>query len=258
MAQFTGKVALVTGGASGIGLASAERLRDEGASVVIADINEAGGKEAADGLGVDFQVLDVGDAAAWETTVEAVTERHGGLDIAYLNAGIPTYPATESGIREVDITSLDDAAYRRILGVNVDGVVFGVRAVTPALEARGGGSIVATASVAGLLGWAPDSIYTLTKHAVIGFVRGVAPQLQAKNITINAICPGGVDTPILGPGGGERTRTLGVRLMHPPQIADGVVQAIGSGKTGQAWVCLLDREHQIHEFARVQGFDLGG
>ncbi len=253
MGQLDGKVALVTGGASGIGRAAAERLRDEGAQVVIADLDSGAGSTMAVDLEIDFAELDVGDATAWAETVEGVTARHGGLDIAYLNAGIPTYPATEEGISEVDVATFSDEAYRRILGVNVDGVAFGVRAVVPALEARGGGAIVATASAAGLMGWAPDPIYTLTKHAVVGFVRALASQLSARNITINAICPGGVNTPILGPSSGDQLKQRGVRLMDPSQIADALVRVITSGKTGEAWVCLLEQDHQVHRFARIDG-----
>ena len=253
MRQLEGKVALVTGGASGIGRASAERLRDEGAQVVIADLDAGAGSAVAKDLGIDFAELDVGDAAAWAETVTGVTTRHGGLDIAYLNAGIATYPATEEGIVPVDVATFSDETYRRILGVNVDGVAFGVRAVIPALEARGGGAIVATASAAGLMGWAADPLYTLTKHAVVGFVRALASQLSARNITINAICPGGVDTPILGPRSGARLEQQGVRLMNPSQIADALVRVITTGKTGEAWVCLPDRDHEVHRFARVDG-----
>ena len=253
MGLLEGKVALVTGGASGIGRASAERLHDEGAQVVIADFDAGAGSAVAKELGIDFTELDVGDASAWAETVNGVTSRHGGLDIAYLNAGIPTYPATEEGIIEVDVATFSDEAYRRILGVNVDGVAFGVRAVVPALEARGGGAIVATASAAGLMGWAPDPIYTLTKHAVVGFVRALASQLSARNITINAICPGGVNTPILGPSSGDQLKQRGVRLMDPSQIADALVRVITSGKTGEAWVCMLEQDHQVHRFARIDG-----
>lgn len=254
MTQLSGKVALVTGGASGIGRATAKRLRDEGVRVAIADIDVARATQAARELEVHSLPLDVSDSAAWSAAVADVVERFGGLDIAFLNAGIPTYPANERGIVDVDLASFGDAEYRRILGVNVDGVAFGMRAVIPALAQRGGGAIVATASAAGLMGWAQDPLYTLTKHAVVGLVRAAAPQLAAHNITVNAICPGGVDTAILGPGLGPELQRQGM-LMEPSQIADAVVHAIASGKTGQAWVCALRHEHRIHSFARVEGLD---
>jgi len=214
MGQFDGKVALVTGAASGIGLATAERLSAEGAQVLLADIDEANGRPAAEKLGAEFARLDVGDPAEWAEVVAQLGARAGGLDIAYLNAGVTTYPATADGLADFDIATLDDAAYRRILAVNLDGVVFGARAVAPALVARGGGAIVATASVAGLIGFAPDPIYTATKHAVVGLVRALAPGLRARGITINAICPAGVATAILGPGIERLREAVRIRLIN--------------------------------------------
>ena len=138
------------------------------------------------GLGLQ---ADVGRPEAWPGIVDAVTARFGGVDLAHLNAGVTT--------GEADITKVTDDIYRRAVGVNVDGVVFGVRALVPALSARGGGAIVATASLAGLIGFSPDPIYCLTKHAVVGLVRSLVPQLAERQITINAVCPSIVDTPLI-------------------------------------------------------------
>lgn len=257
MAGLEGKVALITGAASGIGRATAERLAAEGAHVIAADIDEGNGKAIADKLGGEFLALDVADAARWDEVVSSITAKHGGLDIAYLNAGITTYPADEGGLAGFDIATMDLERYRRIMGVNLDGVVLGARAVVPALVARGGGAIVATASVAGLIGFSPDPIYTATKHAVVGLVRALAATLSGRNITINAICPGGVETNILGPHMKEAAEQGRMVLMPPSQIADAVFQAVTSGETGRAYVCLTGRDHQFYEFAPVEGLGFG-
>ena len=252
---FKDKVALVTGGGSGIGLATVERLRAEGASVVLADVDPAA-EATAQKLGAHFLELDVGDADAWRDVVDTITVQLGGLDIAFLNAGIMTQPATERGIRRIDLVNLPDADYRRVMSVNVDGVVFGIRAVVPLLEARGGGAIVTTASMAGLLAYPTDAIYSGTKHFVIGIVRSLAHILAKKAITINAVCPGGVATNIVGPPGvAETLREHGFELMEPSIIADAVVHAITEGGSGRAWMCQAGRQPERYEFAKVPGID---
>lgn len=186
--------------------------------------------------GVDVRSLDlatgfdVSDPAAWDR-VEAV-------DFAFLNAGVGG--------------SGDDlAGYRRMLGANVDGVVFGVRRMEQVM-ARGG-SIVATASLAGLMPMPADPIYTLTKHAVVGYVRAMAPHLAERGITINAICPGFVDTPIVVPELREWIEAEGIPLMGADQVADAVLVAARSSDTGQAWVVQPGREPLQYEFRGVPG-----
>ena len=260
MGRFDRKVALVTGAASGIGRATSERLSQEGAHVAVCDIDEVGGKTVAEACGGSFHRLDVSDPGAWTEAVAEISDRQGGLDFACLNAGIATLPPPDDGpiLAPFDITELSDEAYRRILGVNVDGVVFGARAVTPAIAARGGGAIIATASVAGLIGFPPDPIYTATKHAVIGLVRSLAPPLAARRIDVHAICPGIVDTNILGPGTAERARQRGIAVIDPAEIAAAVVAAIESKQTGGLWVCLADREPERYWFAPIPGLELPG
>ena len=189
MRSLSGKVAVVTGGGSGIGLATATHLTRAGVTVAIVDVDNASAQRVARELGGLGIQADVGHSEEWPGIVEQVTARFGGIDLAHLNAGVTT--------GEADITKLTDAIYRRAVGVNVDGVVFGVRALVPALSARGGGAIVATASLAGLIGFSPDPIYCLTKHAVVGLVRSLVPQLAEHKITINAVCPSLVDTPLI-------------------------------------------------------------
>lgn len=253
-AGFEDKVALITGGASGIGLATAKRLKSEGAAVVIADLDDARGKREAEQIGADFVHLDVSDSEAWRSVVADVSARHGGLDLAYLNAGVTTYPAAiETMIRPFDIADLPDENYRRIMGANLDGVVFGARAVVPAIEARGGGAIVATASCAGVIAFYPDPIYTATKHAVVGLVRSLAPSLEARGISCNAVLPGAVDTNILGEGFADRAREVGIAVIAPERIADAVVNAVTAGSTGQLWICVADRPPYPYEFREVDG-----
>ena len=254
-AGFENRIALVTGGGSGIGLATAQRLHAEGATVVVADLDAAAAERAA-AVGADFVQLDVGDRDAWSEAVAHVTAKHGGLDIAYLNAGIMTQPATERGITRIDLVNLPLEDYRRVMSVNVDGVVFGIQAVLPAIAERGGGAIVATSSLAGLLAYPTDSVYAGTKAFVIGVVRSLARLLAKQNLTINAVCPGGVITNIIGPPGtAERMAERGADLMDPSAIAEGVIQAITSGESGQAWMCQAGRDPERYAFGKVPGIE---
>jgi len=210
------ETALVTGGASGIGAAIVERLEADGAKVRVLDL--------ADGF-------DVSDSSAWEE-VEPV-------QLACLNAGV----LTGTG----DVRELSDAAYRRAVGTNVDGVVFGLRRMTRVMER--GSAIVVTASLAGLTTMYTDPIYAATKHFVVGLVRSAAFQLTERGITINAVCPAVVDTPMVGD---LRDRILGagIDLLTAEAIADAVVTAAQDGSTGQAWTCLPGRAPEKHEFHR--------
>jgi NAD(P)-dependent dehydrogenase (short-subunit alcohol dehydrogenase family) len=237
---LSGKVAVVTGGASGIGLATATRLANEGARLVIADLDEAGGKAAAADLDARFVRADVGAPRDWDAVVAEAHEAYGGLDLAYLNAGVTT--------QQPDITAVTDEQVRRVFGANVDGVIFGTRAVVPAIEQRGGGAIVATASLAGIIAFAPDPLYTATKHAVVGLVRSLAPQLAARRITINAVCPGVVDTPLVG-AARERLKEAGFPMIAPEEIAEAVVRCMtGKVESGECLVCQAGAEPQAHDF----------
>jgi NAD(P)-dependent dehydrogenase (short-subunit alcohol dehydrogenase family) len=238
---MNGKVALVTGGASGIGKAVVERLAAEGASVIVADLNDADGEKVAADAGGRFVHLDVSAADAWDALVAGIDK----LDIVHLNAGV----TTQNG----DLLTLTEQQYRRIMGANVDGVVYGARAVARSMANTGGGSIVCTASVAGLIGFSPDPIYTLTKHAVVGLVRALAQPLGVHGITINAVNPGIVETPLVGEQAAKFLREANVPMMYPSQIADAVVSAITSGQSGECWACTKQAGNAPHEFAPVKG-----
>jgi len=243
--SLEGKVAVVTGGASGIGLATAKRLAEAGASLVLVDIVEAAGEGIAAELGARFVAADVAEPLDWDRVVLAATESFGGIDLAFLNAGVVT--------PEADVTAISDAAYRRILRANVDGVFFGVRAVVPSIHARGGGAIVATSSMAGLISYSPDPVYAMTKHAVVGLVRALAPQLEAKRIRINAICPALVDTPLLSLEVRSLIDEAGFPLIAPASIAEAVIGRMTGSETGGAWVCQPGREATAYRFAGVPG-----
>ena len=214
------RTALVTGGASGIGAATVELLARDGVDVQILDIRDG---------------FDVGDPAAWESV--------GPVDFAFLNAGVAT--------GATDVSALTDELYRRALAANVDGVVFGVRRLARVMEP--GSAIVATASLAGLTAMPHDPIYTLTKHAVVGFVRSVAPQLSERGIRANVVCPGYADTPIVPSDLRTELEEQGLPLLAPERVAEAVLAAARSPETGQAWVVQPGREPLVYEFRGVPG-----
>lgn len=209
--------AIVTGGEGGLGRAIRARLALEGYDEI----------ESLD-LTTGF---DVTDPAAWETV--------GPVDLACLNAGVLT--------GESDVRALSDEQYRRAVSVNVDGVVFGVRRLAQVMQ---GGSIVVTASLAGLVGMPSDAIYSLTKHAVVGFVRSIAPHLEP--IRINAVCPGIADTRMID-GQRDAFAAAGFPLLAPEEVAAAVWRAATSGETGEAWFIQPGRESAPFRFPNVPG-----
>ena len=245
MDTLAGTVALVTGGASGIGLATARRLAAGGARVVVADIDEDLGQAAATAVGGAFVTLDVTDARAWDTVVDDVVATFGGLDIAHLNAGIAT--------GDNDPLTLSDGAYRRSVAVNLDGVVFGLRSCAPAMITSGGGAIVATASLGGLVPMPLDPVYCAVKHAVVAYVRSVAPLLHPRGVTVNVVCPGFTDTPLVHDELRGIIAGWGVPLMEVDVVAGAVEQIVLGGGTGQAWVCQPGRDPEPFHFGGVPG-----
>lgn len=238
------RVALITGGASGIGLAVAHSVTREDMRVVLADRDEAAGKAAASEVGGLFVRTDVGDPEQVRAAVEAARHEDGHLDLVVLNAGITT--------GETPIELLDLDRYRRIMAVNVDGVVFGVQAALPALEAARGGAIVVTASLSGLTPYPQDPVYSMTKHAVVGLTRSLAPPLAERRITINCVCPGFVSTMLID-AYRERFNRQGLPLLNPDEVASAVLAAARSGGSGQAWVCQPGRAAEPYRFRGVPG-----
>jgi NAD(P)-dependent dehydrogenase (short-subunit alcohol dehydrogenase family) len=239
MNAMHGKNALVTGGASGIGAETARLLAANGASVTIVDLQRASGagEQLATAIGGTFVAADVGDPDEWARIV--ATFDH--LEFVHLNAGV----VAGTDLFEI---SLDD--YRRMFCVNVDGVAFGVRAVVPKMQS---GSIVATASLAGIGPFADDPVYAATKHAVVGLVRSLAEPLRAKGITINCVCPGMTATGLLTADARSHIAATGLRIMQPVQVAEAVMACFAGEHTGGAWVVELGRELMPYNFRGVPG-----
>jgi NAD(P)-dependent dehydrogenase (short-subunit alcohol dehydrogenase family) len=241
MPQLDGKVAAVTGAASGNGRATAEALAAAGAHVVAVDVSETGAGEVAEALGGTAVAGDVSAPDTWAAVI-AATDALGGLDVVHLNAGLYGYTGS--------IEDLPDDVYERVMAANVGGVVLGTRATVPALRRRGGGAIVATASMAGLVPFAPNPLYTATKHAVTGFVRAMAPTLAADRITINAVCPGIVDTPMtVGAAGGIDPTELGIPLIPPSKIAAIVLDFVARTDTGRCVAIWAESDPVEWQFA---------
>jgi NAD(P)-dependent dehydrogenase (short-subunit alcohol dehydrogenase family) len=227
--------AFVTGGASGIGAATARLLAGEGYDVTVADLQDDLGEQVAEAVGGRFVHFDVADAAGWSGVLD-------GVDLVHLNAGVAT--------GERDLAKVSDEQYRRLMSTNLDGVVFGAREAARAMAGRGG-AIVATASVAGLLGFAPDPVYTAAKHAVVGLVRALGPALAPEGITVNAVCPGIVETGLIPPEMVGRLREAGVEVLDPATVAATVWAAATSGRTGECWTVLAGAEPRPFAFGVV-------
>lgn len=245
--QTENRVALVTGAGSGIGRAAAQRLAAHGMRVCVVDIDGDAARAVAGPLGGLALTCDVSDPDQVNAAFDRCGNEFGGVDLAFLNAGITIH---WSG----DIGSLDLADYRRSVGVNLDGVVYGVVAAVRAMRARPGvdRAILATASLAGLLPWHPDPVYALGKHGVIGLMRSVAPSLAGEGIAVHAICPGITETGVLGDRRPLIER-IGVPVMEPDAVADAVMAALTApmSETGACWVVQHGKPPTPMRFADV-------
>ena len=189
--RFANKVVVITGGASGIGLAAARRFHGEGAKVAIADLNDELGAAVVRELGSERCLYRHADVARWEDVealMQGAVEAFGGLDVVFNNAGVGSFAATP------DI-QIDE--WRRVIEIDLNGVFYGCRAAIPLMRERGGGAIVNTASISGLRGDFSFAAYNAAKGAVVNYTRAAAIDHAREGIRINAVCPGPVDTPLI-------------------------------------------------------------
>jgi NAD(P)-dependent dehydrogenase (short-subunit alcohol dehydrogenase family) len=208
--RLVGRVAVVTGGASGIGLATARRFASEGAQVVIGDVDPVAGKAAADAVDGTFVPVDVTSPEQVNGLFQTAVSRYGGLDIAFNNAGIS--PPDDDSILT---TGLD--AWRRVQEVNLTSVYLCCKAAIPHMQARGRGSIINTASFVARLGAATSQIsYTASKGGVLAMSRELGVQFAREGIRVNALSPGPVNTPLLQELFAKDPERAARRLVHIP------------------------------------------
>lgn len=242
--ELAEKVALITGAANGIGAAVARRLKALGAHVVLVDVDDVPGQALAAELGGLYVHCDVRDPDENLAMVAAAVERFGGLDLVHLNAGIASGQSLGA--------DFDVERYRRAMGINLDGVVFGVHAALPALIERGGGTIIATASMAGLTPVALDPIYAANKAAVVALVRSLAGAHHAQGILVNALCPSFAHTAII-----SDIKSL-LEDSHFPildvsEVVDTFIAMLDGGGTGECWFVVPGRESEPFAFRNVPG-----
>ena len=221
-----GSSIVITGAAGGIGRAIAELATQRGAGVLLVDVKQEPLVALANRIGGEPHVMDVGDATAWST----LSERTRRWDYVFLNAGIMSAPAS-APLEESNFLTLDLERYHRVLAVNVHGVAFGLRTAIPRMRETGG-AIVVTASAAGLIPYPLDPAYSLTKHAVVGLVRSLAPTLAGPDgrpsLRLSAICPGGVQTDLVPAALRDVTA-----MMDPMVIAEEALDLCLNGANGE-------------------------
>jgi len=244
--SFAGKVALVTGGGSGIGAAASAAFAARGANVIVADANLTAAQKIADSLPNAFAIaVDVADPDACIELVEAIRERFGRLDAAFNNAGI-TEVSVLNGAPMPETHELPLEVWRKVLAVDLDGVFHCLRAELPLMLETGGGAIVNTTSLQAHISYPRTAAYTAAKHGVLGITRTIAKEYGSRGIRCNAVSPGVVDTPLTND------------VIHRPEFKQPLLAPIPLGRFAEpediaraaVWLC-------SDESAYVNGTVLG-
>jgi meso-butanediol dehydrogenase/(S,S)-butanediol dehydrogenase/diacetyl reductase len=215
--RLEGKVAILTGAASGIGAATARRFAEEGARLLLGDVNEEGGRVLAKELSgggdrVVFQPVDVRDLAQVEEFTRVGAERFGRLDVVFNNAGIGAYG---------EAPDLDPEVWHNVIAVDLHSVFYGCRAAIPWLRESGGGAIVNTASISGIAGDYGLAAYNAAKGGVVNLTRTLAIDHGRENIRVNAVCPGAIDTALTAP------------LLTNEKLVDEYAKLVPMGRVGR-------------------------
>ncbi len=226
MEELRNQVLLVTGGATGLGAATAIEAARAGARIAIFDVNEADGSAIARRTGGRFWRVDVGAAEEWAPAVAEVEAELGPIRFAHLNAGIMTRPLDVA----LSIPPIEDFAqgrYHDLVRVNIDGVVLGLQALLPRMMRGSGGAITLTSSMGGLAPIPFDPVYSLTKHALVGLVRSMGAAYASAPVRINAICPGGFTSDLFPPA------LHAIDSLTPHDVALETIDLLLRGATGE-------------------------
>ena len=236
-----GDLWVVTGSASGVGAATVAAARTSGAEVFALDVQDAAGEAAAAACGARYLHCDVSRMDAWAAAAEAISAVGQPTHI-HLNAGIQIAPPS-APLADYQLDAMTEARYRRMMGVNVDGVVFGLKTLMPLLANPA--AIVVTCSLAGITPYPVDPLYAMSKHAVAGLVRSMAPALAEQGVAIHALCPGGIDTAIIPDeqrSAAEAQANSASLFMTPEHIAEEVLWLMNQGgpddgfrSSGKTW-----------------------
>lgn len=223
MSRLADTQIIVTGAGSGLGAATVRLALAEGAQVLALDINEQGLAQLS---GAQTRRHDVSDEQDWASLATSLNDQ--SIDHLHLNAGIQSAPP-EAPLKDYAFSNLSLAHYRKMMGVNVDGVVLGLHFLLAKMKP--GGSIVVTCSLAGIVPYDVDPLYSMSKHAVTGLVRSLKRELSERKIRINALCPGGIDTAIIP----HAQRLESADFMTPTAIADEIVNLFLTTESGATW-----------------------